>query len=425
MFLLVLVVAGCASILEDDRISETPHSGVQHDRQPEEHVEVSNYDELKAEMLNCVIQHEGTARMRAYSYDGDIALDIRRARFEIMNIDPIGAYAVFEIGGESTRIVSYYEINVSIEYKRTKQQIDSIVNVSTLRYLRTELLKAISECSDEAVIRTSLNITEEEIIGFIRETYYENPRKAVMLPITVVDVYPVSGNDRVFELRFGYIERAGILRHRSENLALHVRRNVEIAVGENDAEILISLAENLMAACLYDEGVARALSVHGSQNFAATAYGALANGSAVGEGFAMAFKALCDELGFDCEVVLGYYDGMIHAWNIITLDGEYYHIDVSMCSVYGIEAAFLKTDEDFIERYTWDMENTKRCNGTLTYEDIVEMGEDDEIEDDEDLGDETGESSEQPGDGVVEPPDGSGGETEERPAEPGNTTDET
>ena len=224
-----------------------------------------------------------------------------------------------------------------------------------------------------------------------------------MMPVTVVETFPENGDDKIFELRFGNIQQAAILRQYGSSLAEYVRRNAEAAGGDNDAEILISLAEHLIGACDYDGGSARAISEYGAQNIAATAYGALVNGSAVGEGFAMAYKALCDELGFDCQVILGYIDGMIHAWNIVSLYGDYYHIDISMCAVNGMETAFMKTDADFGQFYEWDTENTVICTGELTYEEFViveepqQEDEPDETGDDEQEGEpgETGESEQE------------------------------
>jgi len=339
-----------------------------------------------------------------------------------MRDDAVVVYAVEDISGVASRIVSYYEIDITVVYKHTKQQIDSIVNASTLRYLKAELLSIISENSEEAVIRTSRDITEDDIIELVKETYYENPRMVVMMPVTVLETFTTSGADKIFELRFGYIEQAGILRQHGANLSVYVRRNAEQAVGETDAEILLSLANNLIAACIYDEGTARAISVHGAQNFAATAYGALVNGSAVGEGFAMAFKALCDELGFECHVVLGYLNGMVHAWNIVPLYGENYHIDVAMCALNGIETAFLKNDADFLRSYSWNTEKTVSCKGTLTYEDIVGPEEEEENHDDAEGGivgesdgeaGEASEASEETGDEAPVTSDGSDDQTDE------------
>ena len=372
LILIAALLTGCMSILEGSTLSESPHLSAPYERQPEMQIEVSDYGGLKDAILNFITEHELSGEIVIYSYDGgDVQEDVDRACYEIINTDPVAAYSVSELTGLATRIVSKYEINISIEYKRTKQQVESYVNVSTLRYLRTELLSVMSDYADEAVFRATLDITADDIAALVRETYYQNPRRIVMLPVIAVETYPENGEDRIYELRFGNIERSSILSEYGASLSLYVRRNAFVADGDNDAEILLSLVENLIGACVYDEGTAKTISVHGAQNFAATAYGALVKGSAVGEGFAMAFKALCDELEFDCQVVLGYLDGMVHAWNIVALNGEYYHIDVAMCAANGIETAFLKTDADFAEHYSWDMINTVKCDGTLTYEDVV------------------------------------------------------
>jgi len=212
-----------------------------------------------------------------------------------------------------------------------------------------------------------------------------------------------------------------IMRGYGASLSLSVRRNAGLAVGENDAEILLSLAENLIAACSYDEGAARTVSEHSADNVAATAYGALIRGSAVGEGFAMAYKALCDELGFDCRIVLGYHNGMVHAWNIVSLYGEYYHIDVAMCAKNDIRTAFLKRDADFRWSYSWDTDETVRCNGTMTLDDIrpPEIEDPDPIEGEDGEDGEDGEEGEEGSEEVTGRETGGepGGETGEEPGE--------
>jgi len=233
----------------------------------------------------------------------------------------------------------------------------------------------MSGYEEVAVFRTSLDLTEQGIIRIINETYYQNPLRIVMLPIVSVEIFPEEGPDRIFALGFGYTELPSILQQYGEILEIHVRRTAtiaaELATGETEAELLLTLVNVLMEAINFDDGAARTISTHGSQNLAATAVGALFRGRAVGEGFAMALKAVADELGFDCRVVLGYYDGSVHAWNIISLYGDFYHVDVAMSVLSGIETAFLKTDTDFEEMYSWDRANTVICNGELTLDDIL------------------------------------------------------
>ena len=372
----LLLLSGCADILEDATYSESPHQIAVYERPPEEVIQVSNYAELEEAILELVAQYTDTARLRIYSYDGNIDSDIDKLCFELQHYDPIGSYAITDITYSMQTIVSYIEVEVEIEYGRERSQIDSIITVSTQRFLMTELLSALSDYQDEALYRTTLNtISSDEIMNLVRVVYYRNPRSVVMLPVMAVDTFPNSGDDKIYELVFRNFEPSSILRQYTATLTEYVRRNAESAGGDTDAEILLSLANNLIGACVYDAGIAKTISEHGAQNLAVTAYGALVNGSAVGEGFAMAYKALCDELGFNCSIVLGYLDGMIHAWNIVSIYGEYYHIDVSMCAFNGIETMFLKTDGDIEEAYSWDKENTVRCTGALTYEEVAKIDE--------------------------------------------------
>ena len=381
VFTALMLTSGCAALLEGDRYSESLFNipeYVPEEDPPEERIEIADYDELIAAMMDMITEHESSGQLVNTSFDEEALQGmVDRAANEIMTYHPIGAYAVSGIAGMVVREQSYNEIDISIEYKRTKEQVGSIVNVSTIRYLRTELLSIMSDYREEAVFRSMLDITEDNIRDYAREIYYENPRYILMLPVIAFEAFPPEGDDRIIELRFAHIEQTSILLQYGSSLTTHVRGNAGLAAGMNDGETLLSLVENLMASVSFDEHAARSISEHGAQNFAATAFGALVRQNAVGEGFAMAFKALCDELGFECRVVLGYFDQMVHAWNIVSLFGEYYFIDVAMGTLNGVESSFLKTDEDFLElQYVWDFDNTVRCNGALTYEDILFADED-------------------------------------------------
>ncbi|MEE0945508.1 MAG: transglutaminase domain-containing protein [Acutalibacteraceae bacterium] len=60
-----------------------------------------------------------------------------------------------------------------------------------------------------------------------------------------------------------------------------------------------------------------------------TAYGALVNGRAVCEGYARAFKLLCRYAGIKCILITGDSKGVGHIWNMVYLDSEWYHVDVT------------------------------------------------------------------------------------------------
>ena len=85
LLLIMVVLAGCAALLEGDTESERLHVYAPKVEPPEEQVEVSDYEELLDEMLERIMQHADSVRMYSSSYDGDIDADIQQARDEIMN----------------------------------------------------------------------------------------------------------------------------------------------------------------------------------------------------------------------------------------------------------------------------------------------------------------------------------------------------
>lgn len=64
-----------------------------------------------------------------------------------------------------------------------------------------------------------------------------------------------------------------------------------------------------------------------TESVAWNAYGALVERKAVCEGIACAFKMLCERVGLPCIVVLGHTPNGRHAWNIVCVQGRFYHVD--------------------------------------------------------------------------------------------------
>lgn len=58
-----------------------------------------------------------------------------------------------------------------------------------------------------------------------------------------------------------------------------------------------------------------------------TAYEALINDSAVCDGIAKAYQLLLKKAGIESIMVTGKIGTVAHAWNIVKIDGEYYHVD--------------------------------------------------------------------------------------------------
>lgn len=83
-----------------------------------------------------------------------------------------------------------------------------------------------------------------------------------------------------------------------------------------------------------------------------TAYGALINGHATCQGYAVTLYRLLREVGVDCRVITGTaYDEELgeeyHAWNIVCIDGVWYDIDLTWDKRLGRRADKLYCEADF------------------------------------------------------------------------------
>ncbi len=66
-----------------------------------------------------------------------------------------------------------------------------------------------------------------------------------------------------------------------------------------------------------------------------TSEGALLNGIGVCDSFTKALQLLYDRVGIDSIIVLGMLDGSPHAWNLVKIENEWYHVDLtSSHSIY-------------------------------------------------------------------------------------------
>lgn len=77
--------------------------------------------------------------------------------------------------------------------------------------------------------------------------------------------------------------------------------------------------------------------------------GTLTNRKGVCQDYSELFKAMCDQAGIKCYTIIGYakvfdykpgnrFDRTNHSWNMVSLDGNYYLLDITWCSGYVAHA---------------------------------------------------------------------------------------
>ncbi|MCM1081985.1 MAG: DUF4214 domain-containing protein [Clostridium sp.] len=78
-----------------------------------------------------------------------------------------------------------------------------------------------------------------------------------------------------------------------------------------------------------------------------SAYGALNNKTCVCQGYANLFYRMTFEAGVPSKIIAGTGNGGAHAWNIVSLDGQYYNVDSTWDAGYTTYRYFLKSQNNF------------------------------------------------------------------------------
>lgn len=96
-----------------------------------------------------------------------------------------------------------------------------------------------------------------------------------------------------------------------------------------------------------------------------TVVGALLHKRAVCDGFAKAFKAICDACGIECIIVVGALRAErerkeLHAWNMVNIDQHWHHVDLTGDEVVTLFEEIVLCDYfnvgdcDIARTHTWD-----------------------------------------------------------------------
>lgn len=354
---LLSVASGCSVIMNSEYYAVTDHEDeVGSGSQDSDVIEVKTYQGIKTAILTFVKEGREHGLIKVSGYDGDVSDAISGASLEVIRESAIGAYAVDYITHSYSRIVSYYEANVYINYRRTQEQVQNVMYLNYASAVQGALGTALEAHKDYLVISISSElVTPEYIEAYIREYYRDNPQSVMALPGAEITVYESETMPKILEIELDYPYTAKREAEMRLALTLEAQKLLKGAEASADEYTAYNICSALISAIGY------------SPEGAGTAYATIMDGAGNSEGFAMAYKMLCSQLGIKCTVAEGELDGQKHYWNIIGLKGYYYHVDPSMCKANGINTAFLRTDND-MTGYSWDTAEHKVCDGPLSYD---------------------------------------------------------
>ena len=360
---LILALSGCVSVYEKEYRTVGEYSvPTQESGGADGKVTVKSFTALKQALLD--FSYAGVTEgviVFDQSYEGDTTADMASACWQVRTQDALCAYCVENIAYELNKIVTINEASVYISYSSYGKPPAEILHMSYSTGVADMLRTALGEGERYVVVlitRSAYNA--EQMESAVKDVYRENPALVPKEPAASVNMFSGTGTQRLYEISINYGMTDEEMQQRTAQLEA-----IDAFSGEDTA----AMGEGLRAltACNYLVDNC-ALSDQSTEN---TAYAALVNGQANSEGLAFAYVELCKQLKLDCRIVYGQHMWADRCWNIVRVDGSYYHVDVAGAESGEIESCFLRGDEDFWGDYRWDVASYPKCSGELRYGDIV------------------------------------------------------
>ena len=367
--LFALLLSGCSALIERHVLDVRPHvPSPASDFDADDAIVIMSRGELRQTIWGMLEERVEHRLFRIHNIDID---DVRDVLHEV-SLEPLAAYAIsVSMPHILVERPGLLEIELTIDYQKTAEQISGVRFVRDAELARVALGRMLREGQTYLAMLSPANIANISLLeDIILSYYYSAALNVVILPEIHITLYG-SGNQRIaaVELDFGVDPAAFSQMHTD----LHTAADVLLEEMPHNLTIpqqIIWLAENLAA------HVNKIEPPHTEEAPALwrTAYGALVLHDASSEGFARGMQALLSLLDIETIVLRGERDEVFHAWNLVNIDGHYYHIDISMLALLDASEVLFVSDElmMFQNGYSWDVSLYPRADGILNYFDFLE-----------------------------------------------------
>jgi len=146
--------------------------------------------------------------------------------------------------------------------------------------------------------------------------------------------------------------------------AKEIVRNIT-SLGQSPHLKVKAIHDYIVSHVTYDEGMTKF-----------TAYEALTEGTTVCQGYALLMQAMLEEANIPSKIVEGKAGGLLHAWNLIELDGKWYHVDATWDDPLPDRGKqvrytyYMRTDAEMRTDHDWD-ESTELPKANDPYEHVL------------------------------------------------------
>lgn len=339
----LLIFTGCSALAPDSYLSIAPHQSTDAQTISTDAATATDYKSLKSAILAQVRAGQSEGIIHVTGYNGVVEDDLNTAAYEVSTLDPLGAYAIEYMTHSCSRILSLYELRISITFRRTPMEISQIQYTSTRDRLQDRLNTAIENNETRFAVRiNNYRHQEQEIPTMVKDYCLSNPATVMEIPWVSVAIYPETGTTRILEVTLQYENSPQQLAEKQKAVQEGIDAAAEyIRYREGDYDKIQLLYSYLAERFNYEQ-----------KETATPLYDALCSGVADPLGLSQAWQLICQQAGMKCHTVFGLRGSEDYNWNIVFNGENYRHLDLAKC-LLDRRGLVLRTDAEMNEYY-WD-----------------------------------------------------------------------
>lgn len=332
-----LLLSGCTGWMEGSYMSMNPHV-VDTESQKQSRITVSDGEQMYAALEELVERGGDAGTFYLQELDSEAAQTaMSGAVSRILSNHPVGVFVVEEITWELGTIGSSPALAVTVGYNQNRVQLPNIKKTNGVTQMQERIGEALLACSPYLVMEVS-GYSSTDFSQLVRDYADAYPEQVIETPQVSVDMYPEKGTERVIELRFSYQTDTESLRQMQEDVQpVFTAATMYVLAEDQQLRKFDQLHSFLMGRHDYTAGTS-----------ITPTYSLLHHGVGDSRAFAVVYAAMCLDAGLECYVVSGTREGEPHFWNLICVDGAYYHVDLRP------GGAFQTLTDSQMTGYVWD-----------------------------------------------------------------------
>jgi hypothetical protein len=291
-------------------------------------------------------QEKGVIFVSGYS-SVDVTSDAKKAVQMLRQGHPLAAYAVLDISTALGTTGGEDALAVQITYLHDRAELLQIREVSNIQLAGERIKNALSACNVGIVLLVH-NYTAVDFVQIVEDYAMEHPEYVIEQPRVTVNIYPDSGKDRVVEVQFTYQNSREILREMQNKVqTMFTSASLYVSADKLQQDKFYHLYTFITER--FDFRIEHSIT---------PAYSLLLHGIGDNRAFATVYAAMCAREKLKCYVVNGSKNGEAHTWNIVSVDGVYYHVDL-LRNISSGEFKMMFDDE--MDGYIWDYDSYPPC----------------------------------------------------------------